>query len=1249
MRILNIRFRNLNSLAGEWEIDLSHEEYRSSGLFAITGPTGAGKSTILDAICLALYGSTPRLGRISKSSNEIMSRRTSDCMAEVCFEAGGGIYRSCWKQHRAHRKPDGELQQPRHELFKDGISQAVKLTDVSKEVEKVTGLTFERFLQSTMLAQGRFAAFLLADSAERAPLLEQITRTEIYSDISKHIFQRCKAEQEELAQLDSALGSYIVLSDEEELSLRQEETALTDSLTQLGHEESRLTTEAEALSRLQTLQGQHEQLAAEQKELKNAQEAFAPRQCILDNARRALLFSAPCAAYLAQKKELEHDDEEARQLSAILSPLQEETALLRRKHETAQAELQAARSAHVALLEILKPVRIVDAKLAMTSDNIEQARIELMQASTACTEIKKHVQLLNQELSLCQKNVTDVESWLSAHNDDVHLVENLAVMQNLAATMDGQLSRVTSRQNRLSELESSLTDTEEETAFCRGEYEKQRLLLLSLDEQADSIIQQQKLLLDGQRISDWQSRKEKLFQRVSLIDKIEDVLARQDGLRQQLQAQIDALRLFELDIARERTVFSSGQEALTALGEQRKALERSLRLLEKIRSYEEERRHLQDGSPCPLCGALHHPYAVEAIPEPDETYLHLQSCEHSLEERTQEQNACISRLAALESKLAHANSRKLELERELAQESTTLKLSLAELSPFAGSALNDGIPATPDASDESDQRILSALLCDDGGRTLASTIAGIREDNQKEYGAIELLLRDHSTLEEQLMILHSSREHAVIHAEKAQHQMARSEHALTILQAERKNTLFELEREKAEFYSRLDDIRHELTRYGLIVQDPDEVPSALTQLAERRECFIAHSMEKETLSRKLVELNMQYLRAKEQESSADQTHRNIIEETAALEERFRELTEERELLFGQRQADLEEKEAEKRIRDAEQLAQSAARLHDQAQKAESDTAVRCAALQKRIEERAPKLDLQEQNLLQDLGSAGFSSIQNCLDACLSEQERQQLEGQERMFLEKAAQLEAALAQNKREAEQAAAVSTSELPAVEELLRHIKDETAEKREKLGALRQRLEHSSSQKALARETLQKKQKQEEIYRRWADLNDLIGSADGKKFRNFAQGLTFQLLLGHANRQLALMTDRYVLRQNENEALKLDVIDRYQADAIRSSRSLSGGESFLVSLSLALGLAQMAGRNVRVDSVFLDEGFGSLDEDALNMALDMLASLRDQGKSIGIISHVPTIRERIGLRIQVEPEGGGKSRLSGPGIHQR
>jgi exonuclease SbcC len=162
---------------------------------------------------------------------------------------------------------------------------------------------------------------------------------------------------------------------------------------------------------------------------------------------------------------------------------------------------------------------------------------------------------------------------------------------------------------------------------------------------------------------------------------------------------------------------------------------------------------------------------------------------------------------------------------------------------------------------------------------------------------------------------------------------------------------------------------------------------------------------------------------------------------------------------------------------------------------------------------------------------------------------------------------------------------------------------------------------------------------------LHNLIGSADGKKYRTFAQGLTFELMVAHANRQLEKMTDRYLLTRDESQPLELNVVDNYQAGEVRSTKNLSGGESFIVSLTLALGLSQMASKKVRVDSLFLDEGFGSLDEETLETALEALSALQQDGKLIGIISHVSALKERINTQISITPLSGGRSTICGPG----
>ncbi|MGB2683261.1 MAG: SbcC/MukB-like Walker B domain-containing protein, partial [Candidatus Competibacter sp.] len=160
------------------------------------------------------------------------------------------------------------------------------------------------------------------------------------------------------------------------------------------------------------------------------------------------------------------------------------------------------------------------------------------------------------------------------------------------------------------------------------------------------------------------------------------------------------------------------------------------------------------------------------------------------------------------------------------------------------------------------------------------------------------------------------------------------------------------------------------------------------------------------------------------------------------------------------------------------------------------------------------------------------------------------------------------------------------------------------------------------------------------WRKLDTLIGSGDGKKFRNYAQGFTLDILLGYANRHLADLSRRYRL-ERVKDSLALMVVDQDMGDEHRSVHSLSGGESFLVSLALALGLASLSSNRVRVESLFIDEGFGSLDADTLRVAMDALDNLQAQGRKVGVISHVQEMTERIGIQVQVRRQAGGQSRV--------
>jgi exonuclease SbcC len=286
-----------------------------------------------------------------------------------------------------------------------------------------------------------------------------------------------------------------------------------------------------------------------------------------------------------------------------------------------------------------------------------------------------------------------------------------------------------------------------------------------------------------------------------------------------------------------------------------------------------------------------------------------------------------------------------------------------------------------------------------------------------------------------------------------------------------------------------------------------------------------------------------------------------------------------------------------------------------------------------------------------LSARGFATEADFLAAILPKGERDGLSARGKALEAEGARLSSLEAEkSKALAEERARIPEgAALPGLREELSRIEGLQREGQEEMGAIRQRLADNEARKAGRRGKLRELEAKERAYERYEALNRLIGSSEGDKFRGFAQGLAFDLLVGQANAQLAKMSDRYLLCQDESEPLEFNVVDNHQGGVRRPTKTLSGGESFLVSLALALGLSFLSSENVQVESLFLDEGFGSLDEDALDTAISALAELpRVEGKTIGIISHVGALTDRIAAQIRVTPGSGGRSSLSGPGCRR-
>ena len=430
------------------------------------------------------------------------------------------------------------------------------------------------------------------------------------------------------------------------------------------------------------------------------------------------------------------------------------------------------------------------------------------------------------------------------------------------------------------------------------------------------------------------------------------------------------------------------------------------------------------------------------------------------------------------------------------------------------------------------------------------------------------------------------------------------------------------------------------------MQMPD-VDSIKKQLKQRQEAWIRQEKRKERLEQ---EIRLMDQVIKQQEMQLKNNYKEQEDLGCKLEkseESHKRLKQSRLDLYGVRNPDDEEARIQDQLASSEKeldLAKEDFMARDSHLKQMQE---QLEELQAGIEERKPLLVQREEEFRLNLKSYGFTDEKDYMLACLPEDEQRQLVQQVDELSREETELQTRC-HDKRKALKAEKEKQQSEYSREELeleLSQCEKVLEELDKSIITAQLKLENNQSKQGRLKKLKEQIEKQKKEYHRWELLDHLIGSHDGKRYRNFAQGVSFDLMIAYANRQLRKMSDRYLLIRDNRQSLALNVIDNYQAGEIRSTKNLSGGESFLVSLSLALGLSSMASQKVRVDSLFLDEGFGALDDEALDTALNTLASLEQDGKMIGVISHVPALKERISTQIQVIPQSGGRSILKGPG----
>ncbi|MEZ5841519.1 MAG: AAA family ATPase [Hyphomicrobiales bacterium] len=1239
MRLLAVRGRNLASLAGDFAVDFSAAPLADAGIFAITGETGAGKSTVLDTLCLALYGAVPRLRNarrdpIRDASGETLSadapvslvrKGAIEARAEADFEVGGERFTAVWSVKRARARHDGRLQKVERALLDDtGQPVVAGIREVEAEVPRRIGLTFDQFRRTVLLAQGEFDAFLKADDRERADLLEKVTGTEIYAAISKRVFglhkdirdagEAIDRRRESLGLLDEATRAALAAeSTEVEAARRTTAGRRTELVAMLEHfrRGTELATHAaEAATGLEGAEINQAAATGERSRLADIERALglAP---VLGEAKRS------AGAADKARTTLDGAAEALGQATAALDEKTEHEAAARAAHGQAESAFDAA-----------GPLLDAASKLDTLIETATAAARDLAGAEGLAQDVLDKAiadqAKLRATAMRCGEEIERLDGLLAGRPDLAAIAGRMDEARTLAARV-GEAATAFAEARKAAD--AAATAAEEDTCKLTGlqqaiEADETKL---AAERERRQAIERALSQLDPEATRGLGARLGEVSLALAEADRrLETLLAAKAGhetakiecgesaiaLEQGETQRTEATAVHAAAKARAEAASGGAARAEAAAGEAAARL----------------RLDLADGEPCPVCGSRDHPGHDDAVLA--RLVADLVAARTTADTELAEAAAALRdadrRQAEAAVRLANARRAEAQAETGLGEARSRWPAAAERLVAAAGPA---GL-AIGDTSEAAARETLAEF---------AQALAATRTDVEARLSRIAALSKETAGLLAGIenladRIAGARREAGTVEARLAQ---VRGE--VTDRNSARDIARERLDGLRANFRSLLEAAGEDAEAGVEAPQDAlRRLEAAVTQHGEwARQRSEAERLRQET-ERGLAGADVSLRQAENAFGGARAA-------ATAATEMLKEHHAARAAYFGgeatgaarHRLADAV-RTAAARLKEAES---GRANAHAQlsAMTANHGTALLAAGEAGRAAKAAKdtaEAALTEAQLDRETAKALIAAGVDERPAILARLKAlDDAVTRARALVDEAGKrlsAHAALPCPEIDASAAAA----ELQAIEEAATRLDERAGEIREitrRDGDARLKAEE------LAGEAARLKTEQEI----WAALDMAIGSADGTKFRRFAQGVTLDLLVALANEQLATLNPRYRLERTGAGDLGLMVIDRDMGDEVRSTQSLSGGERFLVSLALALALSSLDGRAGFVDTLFIDEGFGSLDARTLGTAIEALEALQSRGRRVGVISHVEAMHERIPVQVRIEKQSNGRGRL--------